>query len=181
MSIRVIAALGGLMLASAASATSFSGNFAYDNSKAGFHFNVDAPATVTITSTGFAAGGFDPILTVYDSTGLLVMDNDDDAGPDSKLTLDLAKGRYTVFLTQYNNFGAILLSNGFAFDGGDKWFRGGFIDAYGDQRTSFWAFDIDGGSHIGAVPEASTWAMLIAGFGLVGAIARRRSGTVVAA
>lgn len=33
---------------------------------------------------------------------------------------------------------------------------------------------------LGAVPDASTWAMLIAGFGLVGAMARRRR-TVVAA
>ncbi len=31
------------------------------------------------------------------------------------------------------------------------------------------------------VPEAATWAMLIAGFGLVGAVARRRAGKAVAA
>ena len=33
----------------------------------------------------------------------------------------------------------------------------------------------------GAVPEPASWAMLIAGFGLVGAVARRRRGRVVAA
>ena len=40
---------------------------------------------------------------------------------------------------------------------------------------------LDGVSLNAAVPEASTWAMLIAGFGLVGAAARRRRQTVVAA
>ena len=32
----------------------------------------------------------------------------------------------------------------------------------------------------GGVPEASTWAMLIAGFGLVGAAMRRRSAALAA-
>ncbi|OYQ37903.1 hypothetical protein CHU93_00270 [Sandarakinorhabdus cyanobacteriorum] len=36
-------------------------------------------------------------------------------------------------------------------------------------------------SKVGAVPEPSSWAMLIAGFGLVGAVARRRRERVVAA
>lgn len=41
------------------------------------------------------------------------------------------------------------------------------------QFTQFLAFSVDG------VPEASTWAMLIAGFGLVGgAVRRRRAGSV---
>ncbi|MBC7505265.1 MAG: PEPxxWA-CTERM sorting domain-containing protein [Sandarakinorhabdus sp.] len=37
------------------------------------------------------------------------------------------------------------------------------------------------GVSLSAVPEASTWAMLITGFGLVGAAARRRRNTAVAA
>ncbi len=37
------------------------------------------------------------------------------------------------------------------------------------------------GFNVGAVPEASTWAMLIAGFGLVGATARRRKATAITA
>jgi hypothetical protein len=37
------------------------------------------------------------------------------------------------------------------------------------------------GFNVGGVPEASTWAMLIAGFGMVGAAARRRKVTTVAA
>ena len=40
---------------------------------------------------------------------------------------------------------------------------------------------LDGVSITGGVPEASTWGMLIAGFGLVGVAARRRKVTAVAA
>ena len=40
---------------------------------------------------------------------------------------------------------------------------------------------LDGVSVNGGVPEASTWAMMIAGFGLVGAAARRRRQVTVAA
>jgi hypothetical protein len=40
-----------------------------------------------------------------------------------------------------------------------------------DADMNLWAFTTGGG---GAVPEPASWAMLIAGFGLVGAMARRR-------
>ncbi|MBC7505263.1 MAG: PEPxxWA-CTERM sorting domain-containing protein [Sandarakinorhabdus sp.] len=42
-------------------------------------------------------------------------------------------------------------------------------------------FSLLDGVSVAGVPEASTWAMLIAGFGLVGAAARRRRNSVVAA
>ncbi len=48
----------------------------------------------------------------------------------------------------------------------------------GGSRWSTWVADIVVG---GAVPEPSNWAMLIAGFGLVGAAMRRRTGRPVAA
>jgi hypothetical protein len=43
------------------------------------------------------------------------------------------------------------------------------------------SIDINPGSFPGAVPEPATWAMLAAGFGLVGVSTRRRRPTVVAA
>ncbi len=46
---------------------------------------------------------------------------------------------------------------------------GGVINQTGFDNITF---GVAGGT--GAVPEAATWAMLIAGFGLVGAMARRR-------
>ncbi|MBC7519624.1 MAG: PEPxxWA-CTERM sorting domain-containing protein [Sandarakinorhabdus sp.] len=58
----------------------------------------------------------------------------------------------------------------------------GTVDAYlagmtsRDYATPTFAFDADGHSTNGTVPEPASWAMLIAGFGLVGAAARRRRG-----
>ena len=43
------------------------------------------------------------------------------------------------------------------------------------------AFEVDNIAGTGAVPEPATWAMLIAGMGMVGAAARRRRGNVVTA
>ena len=48
-----------------------------------------------------------------------------------------------------------------------------------DDRNFFTA-GLDNVSLTGGVPESSTWALMIAGFGLVGIAARRRSGTVAA-
>ncbi|MBC7519811.1 MAG: PEP-CTERM sorting domain-containing protein [Sandarakinorhabdus sp.] len=68
------------------------------------------------------------------------------------------------------------LPGSFAFSGEPN-FRGGFVDLYGDQRTNAFAFDITGAN---AVPEAATWMLMIAGFGMVGAVARRRNSPVAA-
>jgi len=52
---------------------------------------------------------------------------------------------------------------------------------YADGTHNGSSFLALGGTLGGGVPEASTWVMLIAGFGLVGAAARRRRTTTVAA
>lgn len=193
MKIQFYAAIAATLLAASASAApfSFSGSFTNDNDKAAVSFLVAAPTTVTIKSLGYAGGtaadgttvargGFDGILSLYDSTGTLVQDNDDGAGStvdavtghggDPLLSLTLAKGLYKVFLTQYSNFGPIDLTNAFAFDGADnRDFRGGFVDSYGSQRDGHWAFDLTGAN---SVPEGGTVGLL--GLALAGLIARRR-------
>lgn len=184
MKIIHIAAIAAAALASsAASAASFSGTFTQDNGKAGFWFYLQAPAAVTIESTGYAAGGFDPVLSLYDPSGLGIAVNDDqDVGnSDPKLVENLSAGLYTVYLTQYDNFGPASLGLPFNFDGQPN-FRGGFVDFYGNQRTGNWALSIDGAfAANAAVPEPESWVMLIAGFGLVGASMRRRAHRAVAA
>jgi hypothetical protein len=44
--------------------------------------------------------------------------------------------------------------------------------------TKIYAFKVSGADAVGIVPEPATWAMMIAGFGMVGATIRRRSRTV---
>jgi hypothetical protein len=163
------------LAATGAAAASFSGTFATDDQKAGFFFYVKAPTALTITSIGNAAGGFDPVLSLYNSAGVAIDYNDDTFGADPQLIrTNLATGRYTVFLTQYDNFGPASLALPFNFDGQPN-FRGGFVDSNGSQRTGFYALNITGALKAGEVPEPATWAMLIVGFGLVGAVARRRA------
>lgn len=169
----------------AAADFSFTGNFARDNDRAEVAFTLDAAGDVTIRSLGFSggvnaagtaidAGGFDPILSLYDANGTLVVDNDDaDATTsDPLLALALDAGTYRVFLTQYNNFGPLSLPGAFAFDG-EPDFRGGFVDFFGNQRTSAYAFDILGVAT--AVPEIATAQLLLAGIALAGFAARRRA------
>ena len=52
-----------------------------------------------------------------------------------------------------------------------------FIDATGNMRDNHWAFDILGVNSavvVPTVPEPETYAMLLAGLGLLGFAARRR-------
>ena len=203
MTIRAFAAIAAAMLASGASAASFSytGSFGLDNDKAAYNFTLATAGTVTLTSLGYAGGvnaagstvaggGFDSVLSLYDAAGTGIAFNDDGAGAatdstghasDAGLSLSLAAGTYKVYLTQYSNFGPATLPGLFAFDGQPN-FRGGFVDFYGSQRDGHWALDISGvdSALAGSVPEPATWGLMIAGFGMVGAASRRRLRIVAA-
>lgn len=178
-----IAALAGIAAASIPTTTSaadfsFTGTFLTDDAKAAFTFNLAAPSTVTIQTFGYlggvnaagqtiAAGGFDDVVTLYDSSSQIVAFSDDG------LTLALAAGSYKLFLTQYDNFGPANLALPFLFDGQPN-FRGGFVDFDGSKRNGNWALDITGVTLATAVPEASTWALMLVGFGIAGAALRGR-------
>lgn len=154
-----------------------------------------------------ARGGFDPILALFDSAGGIVGQNDDGGCSrvatdisgqcwDTFFTATLAAGAYTVSVMQFNNIAiGPNLSNGFLRAGQGNFTptfpfctaasQPAFEDISGTAacgRTNAWAFDIlnveqaaiSGG---GAIPEPSTWAMLLAGFGAVGYALRRRKAT----
>ncbi|QMW24536.1 PEP-CTERM sorting domain-containing protein [Sandaracinobacteroides saxicola] len=59
----------------------------------------------------------------------------------------------------------------FALDGTARYVRVDLNNNYGDRFT--WT-GLAEARYAGAVPEPATWAMMIAGFGLVGAATRRR-------
>lgn len=176
--------------AAPASATDFSytGTLSDPNAVLMFNFTVGSPSTITLRSYSYAggtnaggtlisSGGFDPILTLFDSTGLEINHNDDGGSAhvpcdgtrcyDVYLQQLLSPGTYTVSIQAYSNFAiGPNLSNGFENDGS---FNG---------RTSFYAFDIlnvDQAIQVaGAVPEPSTWAMMLFGFGAAGVALRRQ-------
>lgn len=197
-----IAALAGIAAASipttaSAADFSFTGSFLTDDAKAAFTFNLTAAATVTIRSFGYAggvnaagqtvgSGGFDGVVSLYDSASQNIAYGDDGvtvdpitgAAADPLLTIALAAGSYKLFLTQYDNFGPANLALPFNFEG-QPLFRSGFVDFYGSKRMGNWALDITGVSAAAAVPEASTWALMLVGFGIAGYSLRARRRTSV--
>lgn len=110
----------------------FKGNFLHDNDVLRFDFNVGLPGAVTLFSSSWTDGGFDPILAIWDSAGNQI-DELDDGGVvgsqlsnsvlfnfgefDSFLKIDLDAGDYIATLTQYDNFSvSTLLADGFLRD-----------------------------------------------------------------
>ena len=151
---------------------SFTGALTGDNDVALFAFTLAADSDVTLRTWSYgggvnaagsviAAGGFDPIVSLFYGSGssaLLIGANDDglSVAPDSLLqVLALISGTYTVALTQANNFAnGPTLGDGFL----------GYSNAPGfDGRSGAWALDILGVDSAAAVPEPASLALAMLG------------------
>lgn len=88
----------------------FSGELLQQNDVALFTFDVDSTLLLSARTTSYATGGFDPVLTLLDSAGGFIADNDDEDAfgtppiYDSFLERLLAPGSYTLAVTQSPNF-----------------------------------------------------------------------------
>lgn len=163
---------------------SFSGTLNTDDGVSLFDFSVDAPSRVGIRTlsygggrladgTDISSGGFDPILTLFDSNNNFIADNDDRGGRsdpttgtayDSRIVRSLTPGTYTVAVSQYDNFHnrssgnppltGFGIQNNPTFTATNGCSAGQFCDVTGDSRTNQW---------VAEVPESST----ILGSGLV--------------
>jgi hypothetical protein len=195
-SLAALAATAMIALAAPAAATDFSfvGTFGGDDDVILFNFTVGAPSTVTLRTYSYAGGvnaagaaiargGFDPTLALYNSAGSWIAGNDDGlanvpADPatnehfDNYLSQLLGPGSYTVAISQWDNYAPNLVTT--PFPGSDQT---GFTDILAKgPRDGHWALDVlnvDSAFQIG-VPEPATWGLMIAGFGMTGAMLRRR-------
>ena len=211
--------LGLALTASPAQAANLtlSGAISSDDAVQLFDFTVATPSSVDLRSYGYAggtsatgrvvaSGGFDTTLTLFDSSGNFLNENDDGAGVatdpttglagDARITQTLAAGNYLLALTQYDNFARGNLPDGFAetgnpnFTAASTFTSGGpcpgnmFRDISGTDgrcRTGNWTVDFVNVASATAVPEPS--ALVCAGVGLallfVGRLRNRRKATLV--
>ena len=200
-----VGVVSAFLIASGANAANFSftGNLSNDDEVQLFNFSVGATSTVELRTysyaggtmadgTVIAAGGFDPILTVFDSGGSQIGNNDDGIGTvpsdpvtgaffDTFLSVLLDAGDYTVAVSQFSNFPIGDLTDGFPGSG-----RTNFEDVTGDFRTSFWAFDIlnvetgEIGDTVNTVPVPAALPLLatgLFGFGMLRLRQRRKNQT----
>ncbi len=166
------AALVALTIPLAANSISHIGTFSQDDNEVSFSFSLATQEIVTMQTWSYAggtnagsvliaAGGFDPVLTVFDSAGNWQGANDDGTGMvatdkatgnafDSYLSLDLAPGAYDLFLTEADNTAVDeLLSDGFTQTGNGNFscpefigIEGSFCDATPAFRNGSYAVDI---------------------------------------
>lgn len=151
---------------------SFTGNLNDANDTPSFFFTADGTSTVDIRSysyaggvnaegTTIAAGGFDPILTLFDASDNFFLEQEDIGlgNLDFQVSQVLPAGNYRAVISAFANFA------------NQPNFAAGFNNT-GDffGQTSAYAFDIQGVNQSAtAVPEpASLIGTAVAGFAVVG-------------
>lgn len=158
-------------LPSDAATLTFSGIFTTDDEVSYGLFQVLPGQDVTVKTTSYATGGFDPLLTIFDSNGLVINTNDDGGCGtvpaaanghclDAYLYLSITGGTYSFYVTQSPNSPLGDLADGFALVGSGNFTGGPFLDSFNYQRAGDWVVVIEGAQ---AIPEPSTWVLMVSG------------------
>jgi len=202
--IGLLCALAAAMALNTAQAAnlSFTGQLSADDEVPLFSFVIGALSSVTVRTWSYAGGinaegtpivegGFDPMVAVFDHTGLRVGQQDDgganvSASPlnglayDSFLTLSLNPGTYTASLMVYNNSSmGPNLSDGFLRTGSPSFTsaygcsNGQFCDSWGHNRSNGWALDVLNVDEAAVVPAPPTIWLLGAALGFLRVVRRK--------
>ncbi|MDY0212771.1 MAG: DVUA0089 family protein [Desulfuromonadaceae bacterium] len=174
----------------------FSGNLIYHNDVLYFNFATPDEGNVTLFSSSWDDGGFDPMLGLWTSSGDLVYFQDDGGIEgstlsngvsythgdwDSYYTVALSPGDYTVTLTTYSNFNnSDMLSGGFEFDGEDPISLDTWDQPANGNRDSSYVFHIlnvpsaSQEQDVNVVPEPGTILLMGVGFGCLALLKRKK-------
>lgn len=211
----VLVALAALSFSAQAASVSFQGDFTKDNDLVIFSFELAAPGDITALTFGHSgglngagqtvpAGGFAPVLTLFDATGFEVQVNVGSSntcpGPgsfcwDAAFTFQgAAAGSYLLVLSQDDNRAiggpvtAAQMASFFSREAEPHYTAAylgmptdgsvNFVRIDGSQRTGHWAVDINVSAPVTVVPEPASALLFAAGLaGVAGlALARRRRG-----
>lgn len=193
-------AAGAALLAPAAQAalTTYQGQLASDDDVFVLAFQLERDSTVAARTLSWATGGFAGVLSLFGPGGLLQQavgsSNTCGAGSgsadpatgfcwDAHFIMQLGAGDYTLVLSQDGNLPlGGTLADGYGMSGQPHytgaWYLGddarSFINVDGSQRSSHWAFTLEGQAVPVPVPEPAAWSLVAAALLALGATRRPR-------
>ncbi len=167
-----------------ASATTYNGNFSADNGAFTNSFTTTSAQNYTFTTTSFAAGGFLPVLTLFNTATGAPVDFSNSGFGDVSLADTLDAGSYELFLTEFPNVASGYLSDGFLLSAdptatGDACGGGLAGQSFINSETcssstplgTNYSVDINATA---VTPEPATWLLMLPGAAAVMYSARRR-------
>lgn len=175
----------------------YRGDFTYHNDVLYVNFSMVADGNITLFSSSWVRGGFDPILVLWDAAGRKIYEQDDGyivgttmvdgveyahGNWDSYFEQELTAGDYIVTIVTYENRAkSDILADGFRYDSRQGILFQDWHQPFNGIGEPFFEFHILGATsvevtppHPSPTPEPGTFALSALGLGMLAFVARRR-------